>query len=220
VFNIWDSIALIYSLAAEDIFCDREVDLFLYQLRLIFSAMRQTGIWSSDYFPSTVAASWTGTGSEKHLLVAYSVSCIGGRNGKLRPEQNLARQNYNHQLYSLVRKSDEELRALDKGANKPGNCPEYSTWATICSGPGAYTSLYLNIAKEMTMQCCGPCQETAKAATKVGISISDRWDTCSLVSPETKMEKNRGGYGVKIMDSIAKILAGGRGRKVQKIRRS
>ena len=220
VFNIWDSVALIYSLAAEDVFCDREVDLFLYQLRLIFNAMRKTTIWSTDYFPSTVAASWTATGSGKHLLVAYSVSCIGGRNGKLRPEQNLARQNYNHQLYSLVRKSNEELLKLDKGANKPGNCPEYSTWATICSGPGMYNSLCLSIAKEHTMQCCGPCQETAKAATKVRISISDRWDSCSLISSENEQEQNGGRYWFKKMDSISKILAGGRGRKVQKIRRS
>ena len=39
VFNIWDSVALIYSLAVEDVFCDREGDLFLYQLRLIFGAI-------------------------------------------------------------------------------------------------------------------------------------------------------------------------------------
>lgn len=57
VFNIWDSIALIYSVAVEDVFCDREVDLFLYQLRLIFAPMRKTSIWGSDYCPSTVAAS-------------------------------------------------------------------------------------------------------------------------------------------------------------------
>jgi len=220
VFNIWDSISLIYSLAAEDVCCDREVDLFLYQLRLIFNAMRKTKIWATNYFPSTVAASWTAMGSGKHLLVAYSVSCIGGKKGVLREEQNLARQNYNHRLYSLVRKSDEELRNLDKGANKAGNCPEYSTWGTICSGPGAYSSLCLSIAKEQTMQCCGPCQETATAATKVGISISDRWDTCSLVSSENKQDTNVGGYEYKVLDSISKILAGGRGRKVQKIRRS
>jgi len=159
-------------------------------------------------------------GSGKHLLVAYSVSCIGGKKGVLREEQNLARQNYNHRLYSLVRKSDEELRNFDKGANKAGNCPEYSTWGTICSGPGAYNSLCLSIAKERTMQCCGLCQETATAATKVGISISDRWDTCSLASSENEEDRNRGGYWFKKMDPISKILAGGRGRKVQKIRRS
>jgi hypothetical protein len=116
-------------------------------------------------------------------------------------------------LYSLVRKSDEELQALDRGANKAGNCPEYSTWATVCSGPGEYNSLCLSIAKERTMACCGPCQETANAATKIGITISDRWDTCSLVSPEAVEGFNDGNYQYKQMDSLAEILAGRRGWK-------
>lgn len=219
VFNIWDSIALIYSLAVEDVFCDREVDLFLYQLRLIFGAMRKTSIWGSDYCPSTVAASWTATGPNNHYLVAYSIACIGGQKGKLRDEQNLVRQKYNRALYSLVQKSDEELRSLDRGANRAGNCPEYSTWATICSGPGAYNSLCLSIAKERTMQCYRHSQETANAATKVGISIADCWDTCSLVSSEGKGAFNEGNYQYKQMDSLAMILAGRRGRKVQKVRR-
>jgi len=209
VFNIW----------AEDVFCDREVDLFLYQLRLIFAAMRKTSIWGNDYCPSTVAASWMTTGPSNRRLVAYSTSCIGGQKNKLRDQQNLARQKYNHMLYSLVPKSEEELRGLDPGANKAGNCPQYSTWATICSGPGAYNSLCLSIAKEHTMQACGPCQETLNAADKVGICIFDCWDTCSLVRPKAKEEKNHGGYEVKHMDSCAEILAGGRGRKVQKVHR-
>ena len=219
VFNVWDAITLIYSLAVEDVYCDREVDLFLYQLRLIFISMRNTEIWSSDYCPSTVAASWTTTGPNNHFLVAYSVACIGGRKGKLRGDQNLARQNYNRRLYSLVQKSDEELRALGMRGNKAGNCPEYSTWATICTGPGAYNSLCLSIANEVTMQWCGPCQESAKEAAKVGISISDHWKTCSLVSLEIEEAPNQGEYMVKLMDSIEKILARGRGRRVKKVRR-
>ena len=39
VFNIWDSIALIYSTSIERIHSDREVELFLYQLRLILLCM-------------------------------------------------------------------------------------------------------------------------------------------------------------------------------------
>ena len=209
---------MIYSLTAEDVLCDREVDLFLYQLRLIFTATRKTSIWDSEYCPSTVAASWM-TGPNKNFLVVYSVSCLGGRNGKLREEQNIARQKYNHLLYSLVHKSDKQLRALDQGANKAGNCPEYSTWVTICSGPGAYHSLCLSIAKERTMKYCGLCQETAIAATKVGISILDRWNTCSLVSPERDEDFNEGNYQYKEMDSLATILNGRRGWKVQKVRR-
>ena len=42
VFNIWDVIALIYSISVEDVFCDTEVELYLYQLRLILKSMRNT----------------------------------------------------------------------------------------------------------------------------------------------------------------------------------
>ena len=72
-----------------------------------------------------------------------------------------------------MQKSDEELCTLDMRGNKAGNCPDYSMWATICTGPEVYDSLCLSIANEVTMQCCGPCQETAKEVVKVGISISD-----------------------------------------------
>ena len=40
VFNIWDAIALIYSISVENVFSDREAELFLYQLRLILKSMR------------------------------------------------------------------------------------------------------------------------------------------------------------------------------------
>jgi hypothetical protein len=85
----------------------------------------------------------------------------------LRSEQNIFRRNYNRKLFSLVKLSDEELKKLDKGSNDAGNCPEYSTWATVCTNPGEYKSLCLNIAKEQTMECCGPCAETARAAQKL-----------------------------------------------------
>ena len=219
IFNIWDAITLIYSISVEDVFCDREVDLFLYQLRLIFNSMKATRIWGTDHIPSTVAASWTTTGPNRRFLVAYSVTCIKGRKGKLLLDQNLARQNYNRRLYSLVQKSDQELRDLGHGDNRAGNCPEYSTWGTICTGPGVYNFLCLNIAKERTMECCGPCQDTANEARKVGISISDRWKTCSLVSSEGEENESSGGYQGKEMDSISKILSVGRGRKVRKTRR-
>ena len=220
VFNIWDAIALIYSISVENVFSDREVELFLYQLRLILNSMRNTNCWSGDFFPSTVAASWTSPVPQKYLVVAYSFSCISGRNSSLRSEQNIARQNYNQKLFSLVQLSDEELNKLDKGFNRAGNCPEYSTWATVCTNPGEYKSLCLNIAKEQTMECCGPCTETARAAQKIGITIHDRWKTCSLVNKSGEEVTNKGGYKIKMMDPIQKILSQGRGRKVQKTRLS
>lgn len=220
VFNIWDAIALIYSISVEDVFCDKEAELFLYQLRLILKSMRNTNCWSGDFVPSTVAASWTSPDPQKHLIVAYSFSCISGRKGSLKLDQNIARQNYNQKLFSLVQLSDRELRDLDQGSNRAGNCPEYSTWATVCTNPGEYKSLCLNTAKEQTMQCCGPCLETAKAAEKIGITIHDRWKICSLVSETGKESKNKGDYMIKMMDPIQKILSQGRGRKVKKTRRS
>ena len=130
IFNIWDAIALIYSISVEDVFCDKEAELFLYQLRLIFIAMQNTKCWGADYLPSTVAASWRSTTPESHFILAFSFTCIGGRRGSLRSEQNLARQNYNQKLFSLVQLSEAELLKLDQGRNKAGNCPEYNIWAT------------------------------------------------------------------------------------------
>lgn len=220
VFNIWDAIALIYSISIEDVFCGTEAELYLYQLRLILKSMRNTNCWTGIFIPSTVAASWTSPVSQKHLIVAYSFSCISGRKGSLRMDQNVARQNYNERLFSLVQLSDEELRKLDKGFNRAGNCPEYCTWATVCTKPGEYKSLCLNAAKEQTMECCGPCLETAKAAEKIGISIYDRWKICALVSETGKETKNNGEYMIKVMDPVEQILPRGRGRKVKKTRRS
>lgn len=75
--------------------------------------------------------------------------------------------------------SSHMLRNID---NLPGNCPEFSTWATICCQPGYYCTLCLNITLEKTMQCCGPCFETKKVVGNVGIFIDDRWQIYSLMS--------------------------------------
>ena len=219
IFDIWDAIALIYSVSVEDVFYDQEAELFLYQLRLIFIAMQNTKCWGADYLPSTVAASWRST-PESHLILAFSFTCIGGRRSSLRSEQNLARQNYNQKLFSLVQLSETELLKLDQGRNKAGNCLEYNTWATVCSSPGQYNSLCLNLANEQTMKYCGPCSETAKAAEKIGIIIQDRWKICSLVSPAGREFQSESGYWIKCMDSIQVILPRKRGRRIQKIRRS
>ena len=200
VFNIWDSIALIYSISIEPISTDREIELFLYQLRLILISMRNTHCWGSDHFPSTVAATWTSPIKDGSVLAAFAVSCIKGRNGSLRKEQNLARQNYNQRLHQLVTSTAEEIKARREGQNLAGNCPEFITWATICRKPGSYFTLCLNIALELTMECCGPCLETRKAASTVGIIIEDRWRTCSLVSVFGKEEVNIGEYRIKEID--------------------
>jgi hypothetical protein len=219
VFNIWDSIALIYSISIEPTSSDREVELFLYQLRLIFISMRNTRCWGSDHFPSTVAATWTSPTKDGLVLAAFAVSCIKGRNGSLRNEQNLARQNYNQRLHQLVTCTAEEIKARGEGQNLAGNCPEFTTWATICREPGSYFTLCLNIALELTMQCCGSCLETRKAASTVGIIIEDLWQTCSLVSVFGKEEVNNGEYKIKEMDPINQILKKGRKRRVLRRRR-
>lgn len=42
VFNIWDAIALIYTISIEDVFCEREAELYLYQLRLVAISLTET----------------------------------------------------------------------------------------------------------------------------------------------------------------------------------
>ena len=194
---------------------DQDVELFLYQVRLILLCMRNTHCWGMDYFPSTVAATWTSPRKNCPILAAFAVSCIKGRKSSLREEQNLARQNYNQRLYQLVTATVDELNALGSGQNRAGNCPEFITWATICGDPGCYGTLCFHIALEQTMQCCGPCLETRKAAGMVEMFIDDRWQTCSLVShfgAEGKKRISR--YQVKNMDPTNQILKHGRLRRV------
>ena len=181
---------------------------------LFFSVCENTRCWSTDYFPSTVVATWMSTTKDGSVLAAFAVSCIKGRKGSLRMEQNLARQNYNQCLYQLVASTAEELKDFGRGKNEPGNCPEFSTWATVCRQPGDYCTLCLNIALELTMQCCGSYSETRKAANTIGIFIDDRWQTCSLVSVFGEENTRIGGYRVKEMQPIRQILKGGRCRRV------
>jgi hypothetical protein len=167
VFIMWDTIALIYSVSIEDVFCDREAE-FCYQLKLISQALKKTDWFSSgSYFPATTQAAWTTIPESDRLLVAFGFSVASGKNGGLQGEQIPARTNYNNELYKLVTLSDEELGNLDdaSGKNRIGNCPEYSTWATLCQGPGHFKSFCLFHLPHL-MKCCGPCATTAKEAIK------------------------------------------------------
>lgn len=155
LFNVWDAMALVYSISIEDIRVDKEAELYLYQLRLIMRAAYETKWWARDFLPTTVQAAWTKSSQDERFIVGFAFTCIGGKDGKLRDNQVAARKAYNNKLYSLVTKSDKELRALGCGNNKPGTCPEFSTWATICQEPGKFKSLCLSLLKEVTMQCCG-----------------------------------------------------------------
>jgi hypothetical protein len=40
VFNVWDAIALIFSISIEDVFCEREAELYCHQLKLISLALK------------------------------------------------------------------------------------------------------------------------------------------------------------------------------------
>jgi hypothetical protein len=219
VFNIWDSIALIYTISIEDIFCDREAELYEYQLKLITKAARATGWWSGDYVPATSQGAWTLLPNKNgRFLVAFAFSCIGGKKSGLRTEQNLARQDYNSRLHNLVQLSDTELRALDHGNNKAGNCPEYLTWGTICKGPGNFKSLCLSNRNQTSLRYCGPCGETARMAeANLGIVIQDIWNTCTLARIGGKGEKQGHVFDERV-ESTAEIIAQGRGHNVVKRR--
>lgn len=218
VFNIWDAIALIYTISIEDIFCEREAELYLYQLRLVAVALTATGWFTKRYIPSTTAYASTVIPNSDRLLVAFAFSWVGTEL-PMRREHNLAREEYNRTLFILVTQSDQELKDLDVGKNDKGNCPEYLTWTTLCNGPGHFKLLSLSISNETTMKSCGPCADTARAAQKLNIGMEDTWESCSLVRPNGKQRQNLGGYWWKELLSPGEVIAGGRGRKVARRRR-
>jgi hypothetical protein len=224
VFNIWDSIALIYSISIEDVFRDREAELYEYQLKLIWQTAKATNWWIGNHMPSTSQSAWMVL-PDKRMFVAFAFSCTPGKAGRLREEQVNARRTYNATIDSLVQASTRELQSLDVTTNKangagnpPGNCPEYETWALVCQGPGKFKSLCLSCPNAVSMQCCGHCVAAADAALSIGVQIEDLWDKTSLLKQGGYRKRNAGGYWTGELASTAEKIADKRGRKVMKKR--
>ena len=74
LFNVFEAICWIYtcSVDSDQILTDREVELYLFQLYLIFKTLKNSCWIGSKSFPSTIAAAWNKPVDNKFLCWSLS----------------------------------------------------------------------------------------------------------------------------------------------------
>jgi hypothetical protein len=213
VFNIFEAMCWIYTccVMADDVLTDRDAELYLYQLLLIFDTLKETKWIPTTLVPSTIAAAWSEPSGNSQLTIAFACSCATNRD-KLRVEMNAARREYVKRLHNLVNIHSSS----ESCPNKPGNCPEFVVWGALCQGRGTYRTLCLNIPSKFSYKCCTHCESLAKAAWEQSeIKIEDWYEKTSLrAAPSTKKK----GYEGCLLKSTKEIIKDGRGRKVPRRR--
>jgi hypothetical protein len=200
VFNLWDALALAYTICAEPIYTTKGAELHLYQFYILTKTL---GEWVGDgpYFPSTLACTWSDPeGCDAPLLVAWAFTCTSKPKDKKKLTE--ARRAYRDSLFSLVGLTAQEFFKATGGKGWAGNCPEFSTWAQVCRTEGQYFSLCLNTLKDSSLKYCDSCEQVSKAASKKkGIVVTDMWNVTSLVLTDAgKIESGQGYDGKKLKD--------------------
>ena len=103
IFNVMEAICWIYtsSVQHDEILTDRDAEYYLYQLRLIFKALKATGWFHEDSLPSTVAAAWNKPSGKAPVTIAFA--CTWARkNRKEKPDMVQARRLYVSGLRTLA----------------------------------------------------------------------------------------------------------------------
>jgi len=184
--NIWDALALFYTLTVGEVVDEREGELYLAQLKYIAKALTATGYIARSACPAIVGAIWR-VSEEIPLRVSFAFSCLGGKQAKIRDEENASRRRYCDFLYSISNtiKNTSLEKHLDpeRCPNEAGNCAEFLNWPTVRRDAGVYRTLCLKIPKEETIGCCAHCKKTAEAAKSKGMTVEDVFNKSSLVEP-------------------------------------
>ena len=78
IFNVLEAMCWVYTccIAADEIRTDRDAECYLYQLMLIFEALKASK-WLGADIPTTVAAAWNKPSDNVPLTVAFACSCVG-----------------------------------------------------------------------------------------------------------------------------------------------
>ena len=206
VYNIFEAMCWVYTccVATDKIRKDCDAERYLYQLRLIFKALKATK-WVQQT-PTTVAATWNAPSNNDPLIVAFACSCVGKQN--LKSEIAAARREYVRGLHSHV----QNFTYTSNAPNIAGNCPEFVVWGTVCKARNSYRSLCLHMNKEMSYKYCGHCEFLAKAASEGNsIRIEDWYDKSCLVVPEL-YKKNK--YDGCMLKDIQIIVEEGSHQKI------
>ena len=220
IHNLFDALALTYTLCVTEIDDPKTAELYLYQLRDVANAIKNTG-YIRDNVPSTVAASWkSNLSSLRHVVFAFSCAPFGKKkkNSKQRAIENASRQAY-CDLWAIHTTKDRS--SLPQQYNEAGNCPEFSNWGTICKGAGEYYSLCLAISREKSMKCCYHCKDTANGAKiHKQLIIDDLYAEGYLAMPgdpkSVEALTEKGGYVERDLKRIGDLIEAGRPSKRRK----
>ena len=213
IFNILEAMCWIYSCCVDNdnIVTDREAERYLYQLLLIFEALKATKWLSSELIPATVAAAWSKPSNGSPVTIAFACACVGKKN--IRTEMNAVRADYMNGLHARVKNCVTE----PPSKNLAGNCPEFVAWGAICRAKEEYRSLCLNLVRYKSYKWCTHCDSLAKACWESkALKIEDWYDKTTLRKGDPKKEDN--GYWGCELKSIHEIINEGRGRKIHKLR--
>jgi hypothetical protein len=174
IFNIWDSISLIYTLCVEEIQTDSRAELHLLQFRTIIRILSSHS-YMKTYAPTTVAAAWSASPSNGPRSIAFATTCSGKGSNKERNAE--ARFKFTKSLINGLNKLEAEgiLRAYPGG-----HCPEFSSLVIVCRRPGDYLSLCLTLVKNKIYKMCGHCALLVDALAEMSINVQDLWLTTEL----------------------------------------
>ena len=190
IFNVLEAICWVYTSCVDSdaIRSDRQAELYLYQLYLIFKALKNTRWVTSRIMPSTIAAAWSKPdGLDSPLLVAFA--CAGvGKDLLLRREISTARCDFIKRLHNVSKFGHNKEQG-----NAPGNCPEFLLWGTVCEKGVSYRSLCLNLNQPKSYMCCDHCQLVARSAEQhIQIHIEDWYHKTSLVPADADVVRSNG----------------------------
>ena len=177
IFNIWNSIALLYTLCVEDIRTDVAAELHLFQFRMIIKWLCDHWYYQS-YAPTTVAATWSAESrNTKRITIAIATTVAAGnaRTKKIMQEARMAFAQTVVNNLSIARSSHKVLATY-----RAGNCPEFITMVTVCRQEGIYKSLCFSSLKDQIYKMCGYCEQLRGAFRSIGINVIDIWDHSSL----------------------------------------
>lgn len=178
IFNIWDSISLIYTLCVERILNDLMAELHLFQFRTIIQILSKH--WYAGSYrlsPSTVAATWSDTNNSTSVRIAFATTCIGESREK-RAMQDAR--------YQFAKSLLTGLQVLKKTTGtlcmfyRPGNCPEWLTFILLWGHAGQYSSICQNKSRDEIFKLCAYCKELAQYFDIMGIHVNDIWDRSQL----------------------------------------
>jgi hypothetical protein len=201
IFNIWDSISLIYTLCVEHVTSDLMAELHLFQFRTIVQILSKHWYKGEQKLsPSTVAATWSESQKSIPVKIAFATTCSGERDEKRAMQK--ARYEFAERLIpglNVFRKQKGWVCA----SFMPGNCPEWLVFILVCTDWGTYSSICQNKNKDRIFKLCGYCEELAQYLNRMEIQINDLWDSSNLGVGDAVEVPQRDGFSYRrLMDYV------------------